>query len=109
MKNQVSINRLQKVWRNGLILQFTLLAVLIFVPALDSLNKSMHLAIYFSVIGVFICMLILPVIVAVSIKRSVIIALLILVLFNGLGSLILYLMYKNDLLDAVEGLGATSV
>lgn len=103
MINRCSIERMQSVWRNGLILQLALLIFfIVFVSTAEQSSQLLHLIVYYAVIGVFICMLVLPIIAPLKIGRNVIVALFILILFNGLGSLILYLMYKKEMQKAAN-------
>lgn len=94
---------ISSLWRNGLILQFVLLITfLVTSSVLGAEYREVHIIIFFLVIGMFFITMLIAIIAAINIQRSVFFALFILILFNGFGSLLLYFIYRREMKEITD-------
>lgn len=102
MKNtNFSVKNVGSLWRNSIILfVLAVLAVLTFLvtaSVFDECYRILHLAVYVTQIGAFIALLIMPLVASVIRKKSFFITVLVLILFNAIGSIFLYFYFRKEM------------
>jgi len=92
------ITKIGSLWRNSIVLfAIAFLTFLITASAFDESYKLLHIAVYVTLIGAFIALLIMPIIASFIKKRGIFMTVLVLVLFNAVGSMFLYFYHRKEM------------
>lgn len=99
MKNtNFSVENVGSLWRNSIVLfVMAVLAFLVTASVFDESYRTLHLTVYVTLSGAFIALLIMPLVASVIREKSFFITVLVLILFNAIGSILLYFYFRKEM------------